>query len=127
MKKKHLAFCLGSACAFFVMATTADAASYKRLVAKGYGTGQMTRSGSGGLGWVVSNGKESYFCKMKATLAYVSKTRMVSFTAAGRQIELDRKVFEKSMGGRTGRIPNLSDLEAGRLHPDDVGSCRRLK
>lgn len=129
MRRKYFAFHIAAVCAVLLAASTgsSEAASFRKLASQGYAPGTLIRSASGGYGWIVSNGKDRYFCKMKATLAYVSRTKMVSFTAAGRQIELDRKTFERSMGGKTGRIPNLADLKAGRLHPDDVGSCRRVE
>ncbi|MCJ9670429.1 MULTISPECIES: hypothetical protein [unclassified Neorhizobium] len=108
------------------IATPVQAASYKELVSQGYKTGKLTRGPSGAQGWILSKDKTREFCLMTATSAYVGKAGMVAFTSAGRQVKIDRKVFE-SHAGSAGPLPQLEDLNAGRPSPDDVGVCRPVK
>ncbi|WP_421857797.1 hypothetical protein [Oricola sp.] len=119
---------LASGAAFLAASSTAvQAASYKKLKSQGYATGQLTRAASGKHGWVVTGADKRYFCKMNATMAYVGSKKMVAFTSSGRQIPMDRAVFEKSLGNKKVRIPNISDLKAGRPDPRDVGRCSKMK
>jgi hypothetical protein len=102
------------------------AASYSDLQSKGYHTGKLTRGASGSLGWVVSNGKEKFFCPMRVGVAYDGKG-MVGFTSSGRQISLDRKVYEQQVGGFDPSLPQLSDLRAGQPNARHVGSCHPVR
>jgi hypothetical protein len=47
----------------------------------------------------VSNGGKKYFSRMRASMAYVGTSRLVSILSNGRQIKLDRKTFEAGIGG----------------------------
>ena len=76
---------------------------------------------------MVSKGGKQYFCRMRASLAYVGKKDMVSFTTSGRMITLNRAVFEASLGGPDPTLPQLADLKAGRPRPIDVGTCSALR
>jgi len=130
LNMRSLRFCgktLLAALVFSVISTQANAESYSRLQASGYKTGNMTRGASGSLGWFVTNGEKRFFCSSGVSLAYNGKNGMVGFTSSGRQITIERKVFEKRAGKNTKGIPQLSDLKAGRLQPSDVGSCRPVK
>jgi hypothetical protein len=104
-------------------ATPASAESYASLLKHGYKTGKISRGKSGALGWIVSNGEKRYFCTMRAALAYGGSQGMVGFTSSGKQMNLNRKVFEANLGGPDPTIPQLADLKAGRPDPRDVGSC----
>ncbi|MDF0698136.1 hypothetical protein PYR71_16820 [Rhizobium sp. MC63] len=88
-----------------------------------YAVGKLTRGKAGGYGWVVSNGSKQFFCRVDASLAYVSRKEMVSILSSGRLVKLDRAAFEASIGGPDPSIPQWSDLQAGRVKPADVGSC----
>jgi hypothetical protein len=101
----------------------ASAESFAALSKQGYSVGKLGPGKSGAMGWVLSNGGKRFFCKMRASMAYSGKNGMVSFTTSGRMVKLDRGVFEASIGGPDPTIPQLADLQAGRLRPNDVGSC----
>ncbi|WP_064683714.1 hypothetical protein [Rhizobium bangladeshense] len=101
----------------------AQAESFSKLAQQGYAIGKLTKGKHGGYGWVVSNGSKQFFCRLDASLAYVSKKEMVSILSSGRLVMLDRAAFEASIGGPDPSIPQWSDLQAGRVKPADVGSC----
>ena len=105
----------------------ANAESYAGLQANGYRTGKLVRGASGSLGWIVSKGQKRWFCRLGVSNAYVGKSGMVAFTSAGRQVRLDRETYEKYAGGSDASIPQLSDLQAGRLNARDVGACSPAK
>ncbi|WP_246694480.1 hypothetical protein [Mesorhizobium sp. M2E.F.Ca.ET.209.01.1.1] len=111
--------------ALLLMASVAPAhaESYSNLQSSGYKTSKLTRGASGSLGWYVSNGEKKFFCRMRATNAYVGKTGMVGFTSSGKQLSLDRKVYEQYAGGFDPSMPQLADLKAGRLNARSVGYC----
>jgi len=118
-----------SSMAMFLLASIvpSHAETYSNLQSGGYKTGKLTRGASGSLGWIVSNGKNKFFCRMRAAHAYVGKTGMVCFTSSGRQISMDRKVYEQYAGGFDASAPQLSDLKAGKLDARDVGACAPAK
>ena len=103
------------------------AESYPGLVSQGYKTGKLSKNAAGAQGWTVSNGEKKYFCRMKATMAYVGGSGLVSILSNGRQIKLDRKTFEAGMGGPDPNIPQLSALKAGKPNDRDVGGCAAAK
>jgi hypothetical protein len=106
---------------FTVAASTAAlSASFESLVADGYKVAKMTRNAAGTSGWLVSNGKTKYFCRLDATMA-LTKTKVVSMITGGRMIEIDRKAFEAKSS--TDGMPQLADLKAGKPRPEDVGAC----
>ncbi|OWV77184.1 hypothetical protein ATY76_04360 [Rhizobium sp. R339] len=105
----------------------AQAESFSKLAGQNYAVGKLTKSKAGAYGWVVSNGSKQFFCRMDASLAYVSKKEMVSFTTSGRMIKVDRATFEARIGGPDPSIPQWSDLQAGRVKPADVGSCTPVR
>ena len=105
----------------------ADAASYKSLTTQGYKIGKLSRNPAGIRGWQLSKGAGRYFCKMRVSAVYVGKSGMVGFTSSGRQIKMSRKAYESKTGGHDKRIPQMRDLKAGRLKPNHVGSCRKLR
>jgi hypothetical protein len=108
-------------------ATPASAESYASLQKQGYKTGKMSRGASGAQGWVVTNGEKKFFCKLKASMAYVGSSGLVSILSNGRQIKLDRKTFEVGIGGPDPNIPQLADLKSGKPGARDVGSCSPQK
>lgn len=61
-----------------------------------------------------------------ASLAIVSSEELDSFTSSGRMVKVDRAVFEAAIRGPDPSIPMLSDLQAGRTKPADVGTCGAL-
>ncbi len=101
----------------------ANAESFTALSKQGYSVGKLGQGKSGALGWVVSSNSKRFFCKMKVSMAYSGKSGMVSFTASGRMVEIDRAVFESTIGGHDPTIPQLADLKSGRVQPKHVGSC----
>jgi hypothetical protein len=103
------------------------AESYPSLVKQGYKTGKLSKNAAGLQGWTVSNGEKKYFCRMKATMAYVGGSGLVSILSNGRQIKLDRKTFEAGIGGPDTNIPQLAALKAGRPNDRDVGGCAAVK
>lgn len=115
------------AMALAVTATPSMAESYAGLQKQGYKTGKLSRGPSGAQGWVVSNPDKKYFCKLKASMAYVGSSGLVSILTNGRQIKLDRKTFEAGIGGPDPNIPQMADLKAGRPNTRDVGGCSPLK
>lgn len=104
-----------------------SAETFSGLADKGFTTGKLTKSAGGSQGWVLSNGQDKYFCTMRATMAYTPGGGLVSFTSSGRQVKIDRKAFEKVLGGPDKTIPQLSDLNAGKPKPRDVGACVRMR
>ena len=119
---------LAAGAAFLAASATAvQAASYKKLKSQGYTTGQLTRAASGKHGWVVTGADKRYFCRLDATVAAVSKTKLVYILDSGRQIALDRAAYMASLGNKKVRIPNMSDLKAGRPDPRDVGRCSKMR
>lgn len=113
--------------ALVLPATQGHAESYPKLIEQGYKTSTMTRGASGSFGWKVSNGEKKYFCRLKASTAYVGSTGMVSLTSSGRQIKLDRKTFDSQIGGPDANIPQLADLKAGKPKDRNVGVCSPIK
>lgn len=103
------------------------AESFSRLAGQGYSVGPLAQGRSGGLGWVLSKGEQQFFCRMRVSQAYVGRNGMVSFTSSGRMIKLDRATFEAAIGGPDPSIPRLEDLKAGRLRPENVGSCAPVR
>lgn len=101
----------------------AQAETYSNLVKQGYKTGKLTQAKSGNRGWVVSKADKQFFCQMNVSTFYDGKHKMGAFTAAGRIVAIDRKVFEAAIGGPDPSLPQWSDLQAGRPRPQDVGSC----
>jgi hypothetical protein len=103
------------------------AESYSSLIKQGYKTGKLSKNAAGAQGWTVSNGDMRYFCRMRATMAYVGAAGLVSILSNGRQIKLDRKTFESHIGGPDPTIPQLSALKTGKLNARDVGGCAAVK
>jgi hypothetical protein len=114
-------------CGLALAITPALAESYAGLQKQGYKTSKMSRSASGAQGWVVTNGEKKFFCKLKASMAYVSSSGLVSILSNGKQIKLDRKTFEAGIGGPDPNIPQLADLKSGKPGARDVGSCSPQK
>jgi hypothetical protein len=104
-----------------------QAEAYSGLVKQGYKTGKLSKNAAGAQGWFVSGGGKKYFCRMRATMAYVGSSGLVSILPNGRQIKLDRKTFEEGIGGPDPNIPQLSALKAGKLNDRDVGGCSAAK
>ncbi|PKR88867.1 hypothetical protein CXZ10_12150 [Pleomorphomonas diazotrophica] len=117
---------IGATVALIAVTGAAQAESYAKLAQQGYKLGKLTTGKSGLPGWVASNGEKQYFCKLKAARAYVGKKGMVMFSTGGRQIEVDRATYDAAIGGPDPSIPQLSDLKAGRVKPDDVDACLPL-
>ena len=77
----------------------AQAESYATLTKQGYATGKLSRGKSGAWGWVVGNGEKTFFCRLNVASAYVNKKEMVSFTATGRMLKIDRATYDDALGG----------------------------
>ncbi|WP_104664141.1 hypothetical protein [Ensifer adhaerens] len=105
----------------------AQAESYSVLAKQGYATGKLSRGKSGAWGWVVGNGEKKFFCRMNVASAYVNKKEMVSFTASGRMLKIDRATYDGALGGSDPNKPYLKDLQAGRVKAADVGGCSPLR
>ncbi|MCM2402002.1 hypothetical protein NBH20_12610 [Rhizobium sp. S153] len=126
MKKSVRISCLLAAAVLFVP-SIASAENFTSLTKKGYVVGKMGQGKSGGQGWVLVNGDSKFFCKLKASIAYVDSKKMVSILGSGRMITLDRATYEQSVGGPDASIPRFADLKAGRVRPEDVGACVPLR
>jgi hypothetical protein len=100
--------------ALLLHASPASAESFQGLLKKGYTVGKMSQGKSGALGWVLTGKDGKQFCKSKVSLAVVDK-------------KVDRATFEASPGGPDPSLPMLSDLKAGRVGPQHVGSCTPLR
>ncbi|NLS04650.1 hypothetical protein HGP14_14930 [Rhizobium sp. P32RR-XVIII] len=120
--------CLFAAAAFMSLAlpAAASAESFPSLAEQGYSVSVLGPGKFGGLGWVVSKGNEQFFCRIRASLAYVGEKDMVSFSKSGRIVTLNRAVFESSLGRPDSTLPQLADLQAGHPRPADVGTCSPL-
>ncbi|MFK0272816.1 hypothetical protein ACIQUG_04040 [Ensifer sp. NPDC090286] len=105
----------------------AQAESYSALTKQGYTTGKLARGKSGAWGWVVGNGERTFFCRLNVASAYVNKKEMVSFTASGRMLKIDRATYDGALGLPDPNKPYLKDLQAGRVKPADVGGCSPLR
>ena len=113
--------------ALLLHASPASAESFQGLLKKGYTVGKMSQGKSGALGWVLTGKDGKQFCKSKVSLAVVDKKTLVSILGSGRMVKVDRATFEASLGGPDPSLPMLSDLKAGRVGPQDVGSCTPLR
>lgn len=129
MSRSHVfarALCvLGTA--LLLHASPASAESFQGLLKKGYTLGKMSQGKSGALGWVLTGKDGKQFCKSKLSLAVVDKKTLVSILGSGRMVKVGRATFEASLGGPDPSLPLLSDLKAGRVGPQHVGSCTPLR
>jgi hypothetical protein len=107
---------------FAMPLTHANADSYAALQGQGYKTSKLTRGASGSLGWFVIGGGKKFFCPMRVATAQVGKTGLIGFTSSGKQVPMNRKVYEHYAGSAS-IYPQLSDLQAGRPRPQDVRAC----
>lgn len=105
----------------------AAAESFGSLINKGYSVGKMSQGKSGALGWVLTGRDGKQFCKSKVSLAVVDKKTLVSILGSGRMVKVDRATFEAGIGGADPSLPLLSDLKAGRIEPQHVGTCTPLR
>jgi hypothetical protein len=112
---------------FLIHASSASAESFQGLLKKGYTVGKMSQGKSGAMGWVLTGKDGKQFCKSKVSLAVVDKKTLVSILGSGRMVKVDRATFEASLGGPDPSLPLLSDLKAGRVGPQHVGSCTPLR
>ena len=108
----------------------ADAASFKRLKAKGYKVGKLTRNRAGKYGWNVVKGDDKHFCI--ATLAVVDQggDKGFGFTSSGRKIPLSMNFLRdywKKRGKKPPRYPKWADVKAGRIDASAVGRCRKVR
>ena len=113
--------------ALLLHASPASAESFQGLLKKGYTVEKMSQVKSGALGWVLTGKDGKQFCKSKVSLAVVDKKTLVSILGSGRMVKVDRATFEASLGGPDPSLPLLSDLKAGRVGPQHVGSCTPLR
>jgi hypothetical protein len=127
MKRQSKLFLLTVLTGLCLPVSQSLAESYSSLVKQGYKTGKLSKNAAGAQGWTVSNGEKKYFCRMKATMAYVGSGGLVSILSNGRQIKLDRKTFEAGIGGPDPSIPQLSALKTGKPNDRDVGGCAAAK
>ncbi|PZU90383.1 MAG: hypothetical protein DI528_00635 [Shinella sp.] len=125
--KKSARFTCVLAAAVLLAPCVASAESFTSLTKKGYIVGKMGQGKAGRQGWILANGDSKFFCKLKASIAYVDSKKMVSILGSGRMITLDRATYEQNSGGPDASIPRLADLKAGRLRPEDVGACLPLR
>ncbi|MBB4504648.1 hypothetical protein [Rhizobium leguminosarum] len=125
--KGFVGLVVGAVIGFAMMPGIAQAESFSKLEKQGYAVGKLTKGKAGGYGWVISNSNKRFFCRLNASLAYVNKKEMVSITSSGRLIKVDRATFETKIGGPDPSIPQWSDLQSGRVKPDDVGSCTPVR
>lgn len=107
---------------FAMPLTPANAESYAALQGQGYKISKLTRGASGSLGWLMVGRGKKFFCPMRVATAQVGKTGLIGFTSSGKQVRLDRKVYEQHAGSAS-IYPQLSDLQAGRPRPQDVRAC----
>lgn len=127
MKRKFQILMLPALAGLSMPVSQSLAESYPSLVKQGYKTGKLSKNAAGGQGWTASNGERKFFCRMKATMAYVGGSGLVSILSSGRQIKLDRKTFEAGIGGPDPNIPQLSALKAGKPNDRKVGACAAAK
>lgn len=57
---------------------------------------------------------------MRTSRAYVGKNGWTTFSTSGRLVEEGRATYEAALGVPDPFIPQLSDLKAERVKPDDV-------
>ncbi|MBK5569497.1 hypothetical protein [Ensifer sp. SSB1] len=105
----------------------AQAESYSTLAKQGYAIGKLAGGKSGAWGWVVANTEKKFFCRLNVASAYVNQKEMVSFTASGRMLKIDRATYDAALGGPDPNKPYLKDPQAGRVKPADVGGCQPLR
>ena len=82
---------------------TTRGADYEDLVAQNYKTSTLMKNKAGLPGWEVTNGENTYFCRMAATMAVGDNDTYNPFDN-----------------------PKLSDLEAGRPRPKDAKRCLQM-
>ncbi|MBZ7921855.1 hypothetical protein [Ensifer adhaerens] len=105
----------------------AQAESYSTLAKQGYAIGKLAGGKSGAWGWVVANTEKKFLCRLNVASAYVNQNEMVSFTASGRMLKIDRATYDAALGGPKPNKPYLKDPQAGRVKPADVGGCQPLR
>lgn len=129
MSRYRILACVLSAvgAAALLHASPASAESFQGLLEKGYTVGKMSQGKSGAMGWVLTGKDGKQFCRSKVSLAVVDKKTLVSILGSGRMVKVDRATFEASLGGPDPSLPLLSDLKAGRVGPQHVGSCTPLR
>lgn len=110
-------------CGLMLMPGLVSAESYSNLVKQGYKTGKLSQNRAGLQGWVVSKGDKQFFCQLNVGVVYNGKDKMAAFTSAGRIIPIDKRTYERAIGGPDPSLANLVDLRAGRPRPRDAGSC----
>lgn len=113
-------------CALLVTAPgVAIAADYESLAGEGYKAGKLTRGPNGKSGWFLSRGgDERYFCNRRAGLMYGGPTGIGNLDARDRFMPYNAAAL-KQLGADALDLPQLSDIEAGRLRSKDVGICGR--
>lgn len=124
---RHFITLLAAIALLLTIPQASKAATYEKLIAKGYKIGTLTQNQARSLGWRLSNGKKQYFCRSKAILVYVGKTKMVNFLVYGQKMYVNRRRYEAEMGGYNKRLPQMRDFEAGRIKPYHVGRCTRIR
>ncbi|OCP17723.1 MULTISPECIES: hypothetical protein [unclassified Ensifer] len=116
-----------AAIGFALIPGLAKAESLAQLEKQGYKVSKLTKNKSGSQGWIASNGDKRFFCRMNVSIAVVNKKQLVSITAGGRLVKLDRATFEASLGGPDPSLPLWSDLQAGRVKAPHVKGCTSLR
>ena len=118
-----IAIVLAVAVAAPLPASAAGIAKYPSLKSQGLKTGKLTQNRAGIHGWYVTGKGERYFCRMKVSIAYMSKTTAALITTSGRLLTIDRRSYDTMRGGPNPNAANWSDLKAGRPRNQDVGRC----
>jgi len=104
--------------------------TYSDLKAMGYKTGKLGPSREdprGGVGWYVTGKGERYWCVPQVSTVRIGSDQFGVFRLANGQVyEVDEQKFSKSLGRDTSDSPQLRDIKAGRLRPQDIKFCHKL-
>lgn len=113
---------------FCGLSVPASAANLDGLVSKGFAVSKLTKNSAGKLGWNLTKGSESYFCRMKNFGVITNGNGLIAFTAAGRTMKVDKQTYLKSLGRKEmpKGIPDYVDLKSGRIDGKVAGRCSKV-
>ncbi|MEJ8475845.1 hypothetical protein [Roseibium algae] len=103
-----------------------SAGSYEALKAQGYKIGSLTSSRGGAQGWYMTDTEGRYFCNTSFNIVEYAPGKVGVRTSSGRYISIDVEAYKEYGGYDDFEAPKLTNLKAGRVRPQDVGSCKRV-
>ncbi|WP_422369728.1 hypothetical protein [Hoeflea sp.] len=110
------------------LSAPASAANLDGLVGKGFDVSKLTTNRAGKLGWKLSKGGETYFCRMKNFGVIRNGNGLISFTSGGRTVKIDKQTYLNSLGRKEmpKGTPDYVDLKSGRVDGKVAGRCSKM-